>query len=88
MYKRQDQEEAVLFLSRKLANAQPDFHEIRLAGLAEEDFYRDQQTGQIYSGSELMTVGLYYPDFYGDFQTSLIHFIKVEEGENANERNN
>ncbi|MFB8505876.1 alpha-galactosidase [Enterococcus durans] len=83
-----DQEEAVLFLSRKLANAQPDFHEIRLAGLAEEDFYRDQETGQIYSGSELMTAGLYYPDFYGDFQTSLIHFIKVEEGENANERNN
>ncbi len=82
-----NQEEAVLFLCRKLANAQPEFHEVRLAGLAEESFYCNQENGQIYSGSELMTAGIYFPDFYGDFQTSLIHFIKVEEGENKDEGN-
>lgn len=71
-----DQSEALLFICRLLANAQPVFNEVRLKGLAEEFFYEDQTTGEVYSGTELMNIGIYYPDFYGDFQTKMIHFKK------------
>jgi alpha-galactosidase len=82
-----DQNEVLLFLSRRLANAQPDFHEVCLVGLVPEKLYKNQKTGDIYSGSELMTVGIYFPDFYDDFQTELIHFISIDKGEEVNESN-
>ncbi|MGX2945956.1 alpha-galactosidase [Enterococcus alishanensis] len=72
----EDQSEALLFMARTLASAQPVFNEVRLKGLAEGFLYEDQATGEIYSGSELNQIGVYFPDFYGDFQTKLIHFKK------------
>lgn len=76
-----NQQEVLLFINRRLANAQPEFHEVRLVGLSEEKLYQNQIDGKVYSGSELMTIGLYFPDFYGDFQTELIHFMSIDEGE-------
>ncbi len=73
MFVSEEQDEALLFIGRVLANAQPVFNEVRLAGLAENSLYEDTESGAVYSGSELMNIGLYYPDFYGDFQTQLIH---------------
>ncbi|MCB5953078.1 alpha-galactosidase [Enterococcus sp. BWT-B8] len=77
MFVSPNKEEAVLFLGRILASAQPVFNEVRLAGLEESAVYVEKKTGNKFSGSELMTVGLYYPDFYGDFQTELLYFTKI-----------
>lgn len=71
------QDEAIVFLGRILASAQPAFHEVYLLGLDDEALYQEQTSKRIFSGDELMTVGLYFPDFQGDFQTELLHFKKL-----------
>ena len=71
------QDEAIVFLGRILASAQPAFHEVYLLGLDDEALYQEQTSKRIFSGAELMTVGLYFPDFQGDFQTELLHFKKL-----------
>ena len=71
------QDEAIVFLGRILASAQPAFHEVYLMGLDDETLYQEQTSKRIFSGAELMTVGLYFPDFQGDFQTELLHFKKL-----------
>ena len=70
------QDEAIVFLGRILASAQPAFHEVYLLGLDDEALYQEQTSKRLFSGAELMTVGLYFPDFQGDFQTELLHFKK------------
>ena len=47
-------------------------------GLDDEALYQEQTSKRIFSGAELMTVGLYFPDFQGDFQTELLHFKSYE----------
>lgn len=71
------QDEAIVFLGRILASAQPAFHEVYLMGLDDEALYQEQTSKRIFSGAELMAVGLYFPDFQGDFQTELLHFKKL-----------
>lgn len=71
------QDEAIVFLGRILASAQPAFHEVYLMGLDDEALYQEQTSKRLFSGAELMTVGLYFPDFQGDFQTELLHFKKL-----------
>lgn len=71
------QDEAIVFLGRILASAQPAFHEVYLLGLDDEALYQEQTSKRLFSGAELMTVGLYFPDFEGDFQTELLHFKKL-----------
>lgn len=71
------QDEAIVFLGRILASAQPAFHEVYLMGLDDEALYQEQTSKRIFSGAELMTVGLYFRDFQGDFQTELLHFKKL-----------
>ena len=74
-----NKKEIVVFMARRLTSGQPPFHEIRLVGL-EEGMYRERKSSLIYSGSELMTMGLYLPDFHGDFQTEVFHFEKIATG--------
>ena len=71
------QDEAIVFLGRILASAQPAFHEVYLLGLDDEALYQEQTSKRLFSGAELMTVGLYFFDFQGDFQTELLHFKKL-----------
>ena len=71
------QDEAIVFLGRILASAQPAFHEVYLMGLDDEALYQEQTSKRIFSGAELLTVGLYFPDFQGDFQKELLHFKKL-----------
>lgn len=71
------QDEAIVFLGRILASAQPVFHEVYLMGLDDEALYQEHTSKRIFSGAELMTVGLYFRDFQGDFQTELLHFKKL-----------
>lgn len=70
------QDEAIVFLGRILASAQPAFHEVYLMGLDDEALYQNRPRSG-YFRAELMAVGLYFPDFQGDFQTELLHFKKL-----------
>lgn len=72
----EDKSEALLFVGRTLASAQPVFNEVRLAGLDADAQYENQGTGEVYYGDELMNLGIYYPDFHGDFQTELVYLKK------------
>lgn len=76
MFVDKEKSEALVFITRILAEAQPLFHEVRLAGLESTAIYTDTATGESYAGDELMNLGVYFPDFYGDFQTKLMYLKK------------
>ncbi len=44
------QDEAIVFLGRILASAQPAFHEVYLMGLDDEALYQEQTSKRIFSG--------------------------------------
>ncbi|MGM0215722.1 alpha-galactosidase [Enterococcus sp. AZ109] len=76
MFVNEEKSEAMVFITRVLGEAQPLFHEVRLAGLTPDTIYKNMETDETYAGDELMNLGVYFPDFYGDFQTKLIHLKK------------
>ena len=46
---------------------------IKLKGLIEEKFYKNEETGEIISGGALMTAGINLTNLHGDFKGKLIH---------------
>lgn len=59
--------------------ARPNRHSTRLClkGLESNFQYKDEATGQIYSGDTLMHAGLLVKGIYGDYTSVLIHLVKV-----------
>ena len=56
----------------------PNYHSrrIKLKGLEIDNFYKNEKTGEILSGSVLMNAGINL-DLYGDFKGSLIYFKRA-----------
>lgn len=57
----------------------PNYHSrrIRLKGLCKDTYYKNEETGEVYSGAALMNAGINVLNIHGDFAGKLIHFIKV-----------
>jgi alpha-galactosidase len=57
----------------------PNYHSrrIKLKGLIEKKFYKNEETGEIISGGALMTAGINLTNLHGDFKGKLIH-LKLE----------
>lgn len=70
-----DQNDVVVFSFKLLAEAQPDFKLLRLAGLDRNKRYRDLKTNAVFGGDELMLTGFYEPDQTGDFSSHCYHFV-------------
>jgi len=56
----------------------PDIHSrrIRLKGLDENAFYRNEETGEVFSGAVLMNAGINI-NVNHDFEAKLFHFVRV-----------
>lgn len=57
----------------------PNYHSrrIKLRGLIEDRFYKNEETGEVVSGGALMTAGINLTNLHGDFKGKLIH-LKLE----------
>lgn len=53
----------------------PNYHSrrIKLRGLIEDRFYKNEETGEVVSGGALMTAGINLTNLHGDFKGKLIH---------------
>ena len=51
---------------------------IRLKGLKRNSKYKNEVTGEMYSGGVLMYAGINIIDVHGDFQGCLLHFVEVK----------
>jgi alpha-galactosidase len=74
----QDNSEFILFYYRILAEANMPRSSVKLAGIDKQSFYRETESGDVYSGSELMFRGYFLPRFTADFQSVIIHFSSME----------
>ncbi|MDT8716217.1 alpha-galactosidase [Clostridium sp. 19966] len=56
----------------------PNYHSrrIRLKGLDKAAFYKNEETGEVYSGAALMNGGVLIKGLWGDFKGKLLHFIR------------
>lgn len=74
MFVSPDQREAMLFTFQEQAFAQGALTKTHLAGLKPDLLYREEATGQVYSGAELMKLGLYDPVVHQDYTSKSYHF--------------
>ncbi|KAF1297806.1 alpha-galactosidase [Enterococcus sp. JM4C] len=69
--------DALLIYSHGLARPAQTVEYLKTTYLDEEALYKETQTGNIYSGSELNHAGLLIPRIKGDFKGFSLHFTKL-----------
>ena len=72
-------EECEVIIMKKLFDPRYSHGRIHLCGLYPEWDYKDESTGQIFGGDELMEIGVSLPLIKRDFHTFAFHFSKVKE---------
>lgn len=72
-------EECEVIIMQKLFDPRYSHGRIHLCGLHPEWDYKDESTGQIFGGDELMEIGVSLPLIKRDFHTFAFHFSKVKE---------
>lgn len=72
-----DKSEAIFTFVQVLGRPNFPARRIKLKGLDENARYRNEQTGEVHSGSALMNAGIIVP-VDGDFKSVKYHFIKVQ----------
>ncbi|MGN0405823.1 MAG: alpha-galactosidase [Bariatricus sp.] len=73
-----DGSEALLIYVQVLGEANQHSRMVRLKGLDEAAGYCLEETGEVYSGEELMYCGLPIRNICGDFKSKIFHFIKAK----------
>lgn len=72
-----DKSEAIFTFVQVLGRPNFPARRVKLKGLDENARYRNEQTGEVHSGSALMNAGIIVP-VDGDFKSVKYHFIKVQ----------
>ena len=72
-------EECEVIIMQKLFDPRYSHGRIYLCGLHPEWDYKDESTGQIFGGDELMEIGVSLPLIKRDFHIFAFHFSKVKE---------
>lgn len=52
---------------------------VKLQGLKEDSFYKEETSGNVYSGSALMEAGIPLPIKNGEYQAHQMHFVIIEK---------
>lgn len=73
-----DKSEALITFVQVLGR--PNYKSIRIKakGLAENKMYKNEETGEVYSGGALMHGGIHVTGLYGDYKSKLIHLIEAK----------
>ncbi|MNP59842.1 hypothetical protein D3C76_1548700 [compost metagenome] len=77
MFVSEDQEEALVFWIKVLAEPAEPLRRLKLRGLNPRDVYVEQTTGMELHGDTLMHAGVQIPITLGDFQSVSWHFRRV-----------
>ncbi len=77
MFVAKDKSEAVFTFVQVLGRPNYRNRRIKLKGLDPKAMYRNEENGEIHSGSALMNAGVFI-DIHGDFSSKVMHFVKVE----------
>ncbi len=72
-----DRREALVTYIQVMQRPNYKSRRIRLKGLDENTVYRNEQTGETFTGSALMYAGINIAGLHGDFKGKLMHFIAV-----------
>ncbi len=73
-----DEKQAVLCCYQILVKPNPITHRVRMAGLTASALYRENSTGQVYSGAALMHVGILLPRPKNDFASWIFEFERQD----------
>ncbi len=76
MFVAKDKSEAVFTFVQVLGRPNYRNRRIKLKGLDPKAMYRNEETGEIHSGSALMNAGIFM-EIHGDFASKVVHFVKV-----------
>lgn len=77
-YVSKDKGEALVVYTQVLNR--PNYHSrrVRLKGLQKDALYRNEDTGEVYSGAALMNGGVLIKGLWGDFKGKLLHLSRTE----------
>ena len=76
MFVAKDKSEAVFTFVQVLGRPNYRNRRIKLKGLDPKAMYRNEENGEIHSGSALMNAGIFM-EIHGDFSSKVIHFVKI-----------
>ncbi len=76
MFVAKDKSEAVFTFVQVLGRPNYRNRRVKLKGLDPKAMYRNEENGEIHSGSALMNAGIFM-EIHGDFSSKVIHFVKV-----------
>ncbi len=76
MFVAKDKSEAVFTFVQVLGRPNYRNRRVKLKGLDPKAMYRNEENGELHSGSALMNAGIFM-EIHGDFSSRVIHFVKV-----------
>ena len=76
MFVAKDKSEAVFTFVQVLGRPNYRNRRVKLKGLDPKAMYRNEENGEIHSGSALMNAGIFM-EIHGDFSSKVVHFVKV-----------
>ncbi len=76
MFVAKDKSEAVFTFVQVLGRPNYRNRRVKLKGLDPKAMYRNEENGEIHSGSALMNAGIFI-EIHGDFSSKVVHFVKV-----------
>ncbi len=76
MFVAKDKSEAVFTFVQVLGRPNYRNRRVKLKGLDPKAMYRNEENGELHSGSALMNAGIFM-EIHGDFSSKVIHFVKV-----------
>ncbi len=76
MFVAKDKSEAVFTFVQVLGRPNYRNRRVKLKGLDPNAMYRNEENGEIHSGSALMNAGIFV-EIHGDFSSKVVHFVKV-----------
>ncbi|MBQ5318995.1 MAG: alpha-galactosidase [Oscillospiraceae bacterium] len=76
MFVAKDKSEAVFTFVQVLGRPNYRNRRVKLKGLDPKAMYRNEENGEIHSGSALMNAGIFM-EIHGDFASKVVHFVRV-----------
>lgn len=73
----EDKEEALLSVVTMDTHCNAPVNYVKLKGLEEQAVYREEASGEVYTGAALMYAGLPIPAMIGEYQAVQMHFIRT-----------
>ncbi len=72
----EDRRDVFMLFANILGEPNTILHQVKLQGLEDDAFYKDEETGEVYTGSFLKNIGLFFDNGNGDFRTVFVKLTR------------